>query len=400
MSNTTISPSMNLPIPVVGVDAGPDWATNINSCLTIIDQHNHTPGQGDPVTPSGLDINADLPFGGNNITNPRSVRFIAQGSPLSAGADLGCIYVSGVDLYYNDGSGNHVRITQSGSVTGASGTITGLPSGTASVAYAGGTFTFQSATSTPGAMAVGPLTIGQTVSGSKTVTLTPSASQAVNYALTLPIGAPTGNQVIATDASGNLSWSWGQMPIGSVIATFPSLTGAYSTAATTVSDAYGFVLCAGQTIADATSPMNGQVIPNINNSVFLQGSVTDNTAGGAASASYVHSHVFYHTHAWAHQVGGGQILTNQTSDHTTNIIASTIGGTAFVWQQSVNDHNGSASSIVYSSDNVRLSNLDFYTSGVNGAPSGSGSSATTADGGGTINTVPPYISAVYLMRIK
>jgi hypothetical protein len=61
------------------------------------------------------------------------------------------LYVIGADLYYNDANGNQVRITQSGSVTGATGTITGLPSGTASAAYNSiidETFIFQSASNT------------------------------------------------------------------------------------------------------------------------------------------------------------------------------------------------------------------------------------------------------------
>lgn len=50
MANTTTSPNMGMPVPVVGTDPGPDWANNINACLSIIDSHNHSTGQGAPVT--------------------------------------------------------------------------------------------------------------------------------------------------------------------------------------------------------------------------------------------------------------------------------------------------------------------------------------------------------------
>lgn len=116
MSNTTPSPNMNMPVPVVGTDPGSDWATNIDACLSIVDSHNHASGQGVQVTPSGLNINADLPFGGNNATTLRSTRFSSQGSPLAGGSDLDCLYVSGGDLYYNDGSGNQIRLTQAGTI--------------------------------------------------------------------------------------------------------------------------------------------------------------------------------------------------------------------------------------------------------------------------------------------
>lgn len=206
MANTTISPNMGMPVPVVSVDPGPDWATNIDACLSVIDSHNHSPGQGVQITPDGINISSDLTMGSNNLTNARSVRFTAQGAPISQPADLGCLYESGVDLYYNDGVGNAVRITQSGSVTGATGTITGLPSGTASASFAGSTFTFQSATNTPANMAVGPLIIGANIASSKTVTLAPSVSQPANYALTLPTALPALNSVMSSDSSGNLSF--------------------------------------------------------------------------------------------------------------------------------------------------------------------------------------------------
>lgn len=206
MANTDISPNMMMPVPVVGTDPGPDWSTNLNACLSIIDSHNHTAGQGVPITPQGISINADLPMNGNNLITARSVRFSPQSGTINGATDLGCLYENGVDLYYIDGAGNQVRITQGGSVTGATGTITGLPSGTASAAFAGNTFTFQSATNTPAAMNFGPITLGQAVAGGKNVTISASVSQAANYALTLPAALPVVQSVVSVDTAGNLSF--------------------------------------------------------------------------------------------------------------------------------------------------------------------------------------------------
>lgn len=225
MPNTTISPDMNLPVPVVGTDPGPDWATNLNACLLIIDSHNHSNGQGVQISPSGMDINTDLPMNGNNLTTARSVRFSPQNSPLAAGTDIGCLYESGVDLYFNDGSGNQIRITQSGSVTGSSGTITGLPSGTASVAFAGATYTFQSATSTPATINVGPVVIGRASASSKTVTLTPTSGQPTNYTLSFPSAVPAANQILVSDGSGNLTWLGAFTSTGSFTGTFGGVSG-------------------------------------------------------------------------------------------------------------------------------------------------------------------------------
>ncbi len=220
MPDTVISPNMNMPVPVVSTDPGPDWATNVNACLSIIDSHTHTTDQGVQITPDAININADLPMNDNNLTEVRSVNFTSQSAPLPAsGSDLGCLYESGVDLYYNDSAGNQIRITQSGTVTGATGTITGLPSGTASASFAGATFTFQSATNTPAVMAVGPLVIGRNTVSPYTVTVTPSGSQAADYSLTLPIALPSSPSLLQTDVSGNLSFGT-QIQAGTTSSTF------------------------------------------------------------------------------------------------------------------------------------------------------------------------------------
>jgi hypothetical protein len=207
MPNTTISPNMNMPVPVVGVDPGPTWASDINSCLSIIDSHTHTAGQGVPITPSAININSDLSWNGFNLTGLRSVRFNSHTAALATAADLGCLYEVGVDLYYNDGAGNQIRITQSGTVSGSTGTITGLPSGTASASFAAGTFTFQSATSTPASLAVGPTTIAQAVASGKGVTISANNAQASNYNLTLPTALPSLQSAPVSDNSGNLSFT-------------------------------------------------------------------------------------------------------------------------------------------------------------------------------------------------
>src|SRR5271166_4881199 len=109
MANTVTSPNMNLPVPTVGVDPGPDWATNVDSCLNIVDGHNHTPGSGVAITPTAINVNADLPMNNNNLITARTVRFQPQATAPSQPGDLSCLVEIGVDLYYIDGSGNLIR---------------------------------------------------------------------------------------------------------------------------------------------------------------------------------------------------------------------------------------------------------------------------------------------------
>jgi len=206
MANTTLSPNMDLPLPIVGVQTGPVYATDLNNCLTIVDGHDHTPGYGVPVPSDGININADLPFSNNNATTVRTVRFQSQSAALSAAADVGCLYEVSNDLYYNDGAGNQIRITQSGSVTGSSGTITGLPSGTASASYSSvsGTFTFQSATATPAYVDCASVLIRNFSASSKALTLQAPAAMAADYSLTLP-PLPASQKIMTLDSSGNIT---------------------------------------------------------------------------------------------------------------------------------------------------------------------------------------------------
>lgn len=205
MANTIASPNMNLPIPVIGVDPSPQWAQDVNSSLTIVDGHNHTAGYGVPIPPSGLNINADLTFNAQNATNLRSVRFSPQVSPISGATDIGCLYESGVDLYFNDGSGNQVRITQSGGVAGTSGSIANLTS-PASATYVAlsQTFVWQSAANTPANMDNASITLRNLVANSKGLTLNPPNAMGADYSLTLP-SLPPAQQIMTLDNSGNMA---------------------------------------------------------------------------------------------------------------------------------------------------------------------------------------------------
>lgn len=204
MATVIITPNMNLPNPVPGVDPGPDYADNLSNSLNIIDQHNHSPGSGVQITTSGINIAADFLINNNNLTTVKSLRFQPQVSALAGVSDIGCLYEAGVDLYYNDGSGNQIRITQSGSVTGATGTITGLPSGTASASYGAGTFVFQSATNTSAVLDFGSAILRNNTAGSKGLTLSPPTAMAADYSIVLPT-LPSSQKIMTLDNLGNMA---------------------------------------------------------------------------------------------------------------------------------------------------------------------------------------------------
>lgn len=204
MAGEVISPNMMLPVPAVGVTEGPQFASDINNCMSIIDQHDHSADSGVQINPAGININSALAFNGNNLTLARSVRFQPQVSALALPSDIGCLYEAGVDLYYNDGSGNQIRITQGGAVTGAAGTITGLPSGTASASFAAGVFTFQASTNTPANIDGGSHVFRNNLANSKGLTLSPPNAMGADYSLVLP-ALPASQKIMTLDATGNMS---------------------------------------------------------------------------------------------------------------------------------------------------------------------------------------------------
>jgi len=208
MANFTITPNMSLILPIPGQDPGPDYGNNQYSSGLILDGHNHSPGSGVQITPSGLNINADLPINGNNLTFVKTVNFQSQSSSLAgASPNLGCIYVAGNELYYNDESGNVVPITKTGSVNAGAGSITGLPSGTASASYNSGTETFvwQSATNTPANLDAGSVVIRDVSANSHGVTLSAPSALASDLTLILPSTLPSVTSIATIDTSGNIS---------------------------------------------------------------------------------------------------------------------------------------------------------------------------------------------------
>lgn len=201
MPNTTTSPNMGLVIPTVSVDPGPDWANNINASLSIIDQHNHSPGSGVQINPNGININSDLPMNGNNLTLIRSSRYSVQPSAISGVNDVGCLYVTGVDLYYNDINGTQIQLTSGGVVNATS---SGISSGTASASFVAGVLVVNSASNTPANIQCGSVLIGNVVASSKFCTLSVPNSLASNYSLTLPT-IPGSQSFLSIDTSGNIA---------------------------------------------------------------------------------------------------------------------------------------------------------------------------------------------------
>lgn len=204
---TTLTPNMMLPVPIVGQEIGPQWAIDINNCLSLLDGHSHLPGSGVQITPLAININADLTFANNNAIGIRALRFNSQGSAPSTPADIGELTEIGNDLYFIDGLGNVIRITQSGGIVGTPGSITGLVS-PASASYNSitSTFIFQSNVNTAANADISSLILRKSTASSPGLTLQVPSAISSNYTLVLP-ALPSVPSLMLLDTSGNITAS-------------------------------------------------------------------------------------------------------------------------------------------------------------------------------------------------
>jgi hypothetical protein len=159
MSNT-ITPNLGLTIPGVGSEQGPDYAIEINNDLTKIDAHDHSLGAGARITPSGININTDLTMVSNSLTNIESLVLTNQTAITTPMAIYAETTGGQQELFYNDGTGRAIQITENGIVKASIASLDGE-------SYAGGTFTWTqtSATAIPANFDIGSITLRPNVNG-------------------------------------------------------------------------------------------------------------------------------------------------------------------------------------------------------------------------------------------
>ena len=116
--------NMSLNEPSVGVTAGPTWATETNANWELLDAHDHTSGKGVQLTPSALNINSDMEFNQNSATELKNAVLDNDIHASSSGDTNYSVYSYGANLYWRNGSGTAVQITNGASLNSTGGAIT------------------------------------------------------------------------------------------------------------------------------------------------------------------------------------------------------------------------------------------------------------------------------------
>lgn len=115
------TPFMNLTLPVVTLTLGPDWASQLNAALEVVDTHDHSSGKGIKITPSGINITSDLNFNSNAAVSLQKTQFTAQSSTLTGSLNLNSLHSVSGDLYFTNGAGVAVQVTSGGSIISSPG---------------------------------------------------------------------------------------------------------------------------------------------------------------------------------------------------------------------------------------------------------------------------------------
>jgi hypothetical protein len=121
--------------PAVGVTAGPTWATDLNTSIDAVDNHDHSTNKGVRITPAAINVNADMEFNQNSASELKNLIF---DSAVTAATTSYSVYQASGNLYWRNGSGTAVQITTGSTVNAGAGSIDGMTGTDAGATYVNG----------------------------------------------------------------------------------------------------------------------------------------------------------------------------------------------------------------------------------------------------------------------
>ena len=125
--------------PSVGTTVGPTWATDLNTSIDAVDNHDHSTNKGVRITPAAINVNADMEFNQNSASELKNVIFDAS---VTAATTSYSVYQLSGNLFWRNGAGTAVQITTGSTVNAGAGSIDGMTGTDAGATYVDGAKSF------------------------------------------------------------------------------------------------------------------------------------------------------------------------------------------------------------------------------------------------------------------
>lgn len=205
-------PNMGLIDPTRGELGSGVWHDAIDANTGRIDEHDHTSGKGARVPTAGININADLSFGG--LYAPINLHRLTFASITALSSSNKSLFVSSADneLYWRTNSGTNVKLTDGTALNVAA--FTGgfggdyAVSGNADYDAAGVVYTMKEVGGTWARVAASGIRLYEHgTSEALYVAHVAPAALASSYTVTWPDAPPAGDSVVRMSTSGVLSTS-------------------------------------------------------------------------------------------------------------------------------------------------------------------------------------------------
>jgi len=125
--------------PSVGTTVGPTWATDLNTSIDAVDDHDHSTNKGVRITPAAINVNADMEFNQNSASELKNLIF---DSSVTAATTSYSVYQLSGNLFWRNGAGTAVQITTGSTVNAGAGSIDGMTGTDAGATYVDGAKSF------------------------------------------------------------------------------------------------------------------------------------------------------------------------------------------------------------------------------------------------------------------
>lgn len=218
VTNMSTTFYMNLSLPTPSVTLGPDWASMLNTALTTLDEHDHTTGKGKKIPFTALSITDDLDLVTNRLVNVLSLKLSNLTAALTSSTDFNSLQSVNNNLYYVNGAGIPVQITNGGTIMGTQSIVTslGFESVSEDVTILNSDTFVVVSVNTTNAVEVTLPPIGEVSKGrfylikdatgnalSKNITITPDGTDTIEGASNLIVNFNYGSFYIASDGISN-----------------------------------------------------------------------------------------------------------------------------------------------------------------------------------------------------